>query len=196
VHDAIRTSAAVCNYRVLNHLVALLDEIGIVNEHFPINLVIDQAITLGNQLWATHEGNEASSTLYAICRHFGNIFSADQIWRLVTRGESASRTGINALGILYDEAYDHIAALQLVPLFLAHPDKRIAFYCHLRELQPKSGFLDCVKSGLDVQFTGLAIDPSLEEDLMSKWPNRGDSVIFDYLVITGPERMPSSENSR
>jgi hypothetical protein len=193
VHDAIRTSAAVYNYQVLNHLVALLDQLGIVNEHFPVNLVIEQAITLGNRLWATYEGNQASSTLYAICRHFGHNFSADQVWRMATRGESFSRTGLNALGILYDEAYDHTAGLNLVPLFLTHPDRRIAFYCHLRELRPKATFFDCL--GFDVQFADLAIHPSLKEDLMSKWPHRGDSVLLDYLFFAhDPEDMLSSEN--
>lgn len=189
VHDAIRTSAAVYSYGVLNHLVALLDQLGIANEHFPTNLVIEQAIALGNELRATHEGNQASSTLYAICRHFGRTFSADQIWRMVTRDDSMSRTGLNALGILYDEAYDHIADLKLVELFLTHPDKRIAYYCHLRELRPKAQFFDCLHSGFDVQFANLAIHPRLKEDLLSKWPNRGDSVLLDYLyLIDEPQR--------
>jgi hypothetical protein len=192
VHDAIRTSAAVNNYRVLNHLVALLDELGIANEHFPINLVIDQAIALGSQLWGTDDGNQASSTLYAICRHFGQNFSADQIWRMVTRTDSVSRTGLIALGILYDEAYDHLANFNLVEFFLKHSDKRIAFYCHLRELRPKAGFLSCVKSGFDVHFANLAIDPSLRNDLMNKWPNRGDSVLLDYLY---PTRDPGSHST-
>lgn len=184
VHDAIRTSATVYDYGVLNHLVALLDQLGIANEHFPINLVIEQAIALGDRLWATHEGNRASSTLYAICRHFGQNFSADQIWRMVTREESTSRTGLNALGILYDEYYDHIAGLNLVQLFFKHPDKRIAFYCHLRESRPNAQFFDCIHSGFEVQFADLAIHPSLKEDLLSKWPNRGDSVLLDYLHTT------------
>jgi len=184
VHDAIRTCAAVYNYKVLNHLVASLDQLGITNEHFPINLVIEQAITLGDKLWGTHEGNEASSTLYAICRHFGQNFSADQIWRMVTRDELISRTGLNALGILYDGAYDHIVGLNLEELFLAHPDKRIAFYCHLREMRPGAQFFDCLQSGFHVRFADLAIHASLKEDLMSKWPNRGDSIILDYLFLT------------
>jgi hypothetical protein len=192
VHDAIRTSAAVYHYGVLNHLVALLDQLGISNEHFPINLVIEQAIALGDRLWATHEGNQASSTLYAIGRHFGASFSADQIWRMVTRDELTSRTGLNALGILYDEAYDHIACLNLVQLFLKHPDKRIAFYCHLRELRPKAQILDCIHYGFDVQFADLAIHPSLKGDLFSKWPNRGDSVLLDYLYLT---RDPEDRHS-
>jgi len=185
VHDAIRTAAAVYSYGVLNHLVALLDQLGIANEHFPINLVIEQAIALGDKLWATHEGNQAGSTLYAICRHFGRTFSADQIWRMVTRDDSTSRTGLNALGILYDEAYDHIVDLNLVELFLTHPDKRIAYYCHLRKLRPKAQFFDCLHGGFDVQFANLAIHPNLKEELLSKWPNRGDSVLLDYLYWVG-----------
>jgi Domain of unknown function (DUF4365) len=192
VNDAIRTSAAVYDYPVLNRLVALLDALGIVNEHFPINLVIDQAVALGPELRATDEGNQASSTLYAICHHFGRTFSADQVWRMVTRDEGLSRTGVNALGVLYDEAYDHIATLGLVPFFLAHSDKRIAFYCQLRESRPKAAFLECVQSGLDVQFAGLAIHPSLKEDLLSKWPNRGDSILLDYLLIVdSPDNLPN-----
>jgi hypothetical protein len=194
VHDAIRTSAAVYNYGVLNHLVALLDQLGIANEHFPINLVIEHAIALGDRLRATHEGNQASSTLYAVCRHFGSNFSANQIWRMVTRDELTSRTGLNALGILYDEAYDHIAGLDLVKLFLAHPDKRIAFYCHLRELRPKAQVLDCIRNGFDIEFADLAIHPSLKEDLVSKWPNRGDSVLLDYLYLTRDPDDPLSLN--
>ncbi len=195
LHDAIRTSAAVYNYRVLDHLVALLDDIGIVNEHFPINIVIEQAIALGDSLRGTHDGNQASSTLYAICRHFVKNFSADHIWRMVTRPESLSRTGINALGILYDEAYEHISRLQLVPLFMTHSDKRIAFYCHLRELLPKARFFACLDSLHDLRFAGLAIHPSIKEDLMSKWPNRGDSILVDYLVSSsGVGNVPTSED--
>ena len=187
VHDAIRTSAAVYNYGVLDHLVALLDQIGIVNEHFPINLVIDQAISLGADLRGTYEGNQASRTLYSICRHFGKYFSADQIWRMVTRQESTSRTGLNALGMLYDEAYEHTAGLDLVQRFLTHTDRRVAFYCNLRERKAHASFLELIRENMEVQFADLAIDPQLKEDLFGKWPNRGDAVILDYLYSTAAE---------
>lgn len=183
VNDAIRTAASVYDYKVLNHLVALLDNVGIVNDDFPINLVIEQALSLGPDLWGTHPGNQASSTLYAICRHFGRNFSGDQIRRMVTRGESCSRTGINALGILYDQFFDHIATLNLVSLFLGHADQRVAFYCHLREQFPKASFFECLDRASNAEFAGLTIDPRLQEDVMGKWPNRGDSVILDYLTI-------------
>ncbi len=153
--------------------------------------MIEQAIALEGRLWATYEGNQASSTLYAICRNFGKKFSADQIWRMVTRNESTSRTGLNALGTLYDEAYDHISSLNLVQLFLTHPDKRIAFYCRLRELRPKAQFFDCLHSGFDLQFADLAIHPSLKEDLLSKWPNRGDAVVLDYFYSTRDPKIGS-----
>jgi hypothetical protein len=163
----------------------LLDRLGIVKETFPVNLVVEHAVSLGQDLWATPQGNDASFTLYAICRHFGQSFSADQVWRMVTRGDSISRTGLNALSILYTYAFEHTRGLGLVDLFAAHEDQRGAFYCYLRELHPKKEFLECIDEGYDLRFAGLAIDPSLKDVLIQKWPNRGDSVILDYLYLTG-----------
>ena len=186
VNDAIRTAASIYDFDVLNHLVALLDKLDVVNEEFPVNLVIERALELGVSLWATNEGNQASSTLYAICRHFGQSFTAEQIWRMVTRGESCSRTGINALGILYDEHFEHTIKLNLVPLFLEHPDLRIAFYCNMRERCPGRKLSECLHEAYGSQFASLTLDPRLEEDLLHIWPNRGDSVLLDYLYL-GPK---------
>lgn len=184
VNDAISTSAVVGNYAVLNHLVALLDELGVTNEHFPVGQVVERAVSLGSQLWATQTGNQAASTLFAICHHYAERFSADQVVRMITRGESISRIGLNALGILYDSAYEHIKGMELQVLFLAHPDKRVAFYCHLRELHPTVPGFNCLLLSVGVHFAGLTITPELHDDLLGKWPNRGDSVILDYLQST------------
>jgi hypothetical protein len=185
VNDAIRTAASIYDFDILNHLVALLNKLDVVNEEFPVNLVIERALELGANLWATHEGNQASSTLYAICRHFGRNFTAEQIWRMVTRGQSCSRTGVNALGILYDEHFEHIRKLNLVSLFLGHSDLRVAFYCNLRERCPGAKFFDCLHDAYGSEFAGLTLDPRLKEDFLHKWPNRGDSVLLDYLHEVG-----------
>jgi hypothetical protein len=36
----------------------------------------------------------------------------------------------------------------------------------------------CLDDGLGVGFAGLAVHSSLKEDLITKWPNRGDSGLF------------------
>jgi len=188
VNDAIRTASSVYNFEVLNHLVALLGKLDVVNDEFPVNMVIERTIELGANLWATHEGNQASSTLYAICRHFGRSFTAEQILRMATRGDSCSRTGVNALGILYDCYFEHTAALGLVSLFLTHADARVAFYCNLRESCPGKEFIECLSGAYGTQFGGLLLDPTLKMDWMQKWPNRGDSVLLDYLYDPLPSK--------
>jgi hypothetical protein len=188
VNDAIRTAASVYDFDVLNHLVALLGKLDVVNDEFPVNMVIERALELGPNLWATHEGNQASSTLYAICRHFGRSFTAEQVFRMVTRGDSCSRTGLNALGILYDRYFEHTARLGLVSIFLTHADARVAFYCNLRESSPGKEFVECLTGAYGTQFGGLVLDPSLKEAWMEKWPNRGDSVLLDYLYDPLPSK--------
>jgi len=181
VNDAVRTAASVRDFDVLNHLVALLDKLSVINESFPINLTIEQALALGASLWATDDGNRVSVTLFTICRHFGDSFSADQIRRMVARDESCSRTGINALAILYDEYVSHVSRLNLVSLFLRHADLRIAYYCNMREKCPGGSSLQAIKGAIGVEFAKLVLDETLREDLFNKWANRGDSVVLDYL---------------
>jgi len=181
VNDAIHTAASVNDYDVLSHLVALLDRLDVINESFPVNNVIERALALGPNLWATDEGNKASKTLYSICRHFGRSFSADQISRMVTREEYYSRTGINALGILYDKHFGHIAKLNLVLLFLKHPDLRIAYYCNLREQCPGCESIVALHKAYDIKFAGLQMAPIPKMEFLNKWANRGDSALLDYL---------------
>jgi hypothetical protein len=100
---------------------------------------------------------------------------------MVTRGESCSRTGVNALGILYDCYFEHTAGLGLVSLFLTHADAQVAYYCNSRESCPRKEFIECLSGTYGTQFGGLVLDPSLEMDWTQKWPNRGDSVLLDYL---------------
>jgi hypothetical protein len=52
------------------------------------------------------------------------------------------------------------------------------------ECKTKGSVFDCLPKGCDAQFADLAIHASLKEDLLSKWPNRGDSVLLDYLYLT------------
>ena len=81
--------------------------------HFPLELLVDEILAIGNRIWGTIEGNALSKLLYILSRSYGDNFTKEQIRKLALRDESYSRTGINALGIMYDEFPEHMRKLQL-----------------------------------------------------------------------------------
>ncbi|RZM23337.1 MAG: DUF4365 domain-containing protein, partial [Pedobacter sp.] len=147
-----------------------------------LNSLIEQIIELGNNLWATDQGNKVSQQLFNFIRNYGDRLTADHIAQIVIRGESYSRTGIIALGILYNEFQDHILSLNLIEKFKNFADPRVHYYCTIREryLDLKSpGWLfeaDLQVGKLKPDFTGVSI--------FDKWANRGDSMVLDYIVFS------------
>ncbi|MCK1719887.1 hypothetical protein [Bradyrhizobium sp. 141] len=95
--------------------------------YFPIDLVLDEVLSLGNRIWATLEGNALAELLYMLARSYGGQFSLEQIGKLVLRGDGYSRTGINALGIMYDEFPERMKALKLGEMFERHDDWRVSY---------------------------------------------------------------------
>lgn len=149
-----------------------------------INKIIDDLIVLGEKAWGTDEGNKKSTILFRFCRRFGNKFSASHIEKMITRGSSYSRVGINALGILYDEYPDYTKSLNLPKAFEKYEDARLAYYCLFREryLHEKSLSLWANKN-LDYKIGIFNISVNNRLDLFLKYPNRGESTILDFLVI-------------
>ncbi len=149
-----------------------------------INNIIDDLIVLGNKAWGTYEGNKKSNILYNFCRRFGNNFSTSHIKKMVLRGESYSRVGIIALGILYDEYPDYMKSINLPKIFGEHEDIRVRYYCLFREkyLGQKSMSL-WSKKDIDYEIGELTVREEDRIDLYLKWPNRGDSTILDFLTI-------------
>jgi len=148
-----------------------------------ITKVIEDLITLGNKAWGTSEGNKKANMLFDFCKRFGNKFSANHIEKMITRGSSYSRVGINALGILYNEYPDYMKSLNLPKMFESYEDPRIAYYCLLREryLYQKSLSL-WGKKDIDYKIGILNVPINVRTDLFLKWPNRGESTILDFLV--------------
>jgi len=147
--------------------------------------IIKKVIELGSFVWATDEGNKVSKLLFKFVREQGDKLNADHISKLVIRDNECSRTGLNALGILYDNYPNHAASLNLTRKFEKFSDPRLHYYCTIREryLGIKSPVWLSEKNDLTVG--NLKADFSnIYTSILDKWANRGDSVIFDFVYAT------------
>ena len=146
-----------------------------------LNSLIEQILELGNNLWASHQGNKVSQQLFNFIRKHGNRLTSDHIAKIVIRGETYSRTGIIALGILYEDFQEHILSLNLTEKFKNFADPRVHYYCAIREryldLKSPDWLLEAdLRVGkLQPDFTGVSI--------FDKWANRGDSMVLDYITF-------------
>lgn len=179
--DALRTATAVRSKEVMAVLSQLLESIDSAYRDYPIEIIIDEVLNLGQRIWATTEGNEVSQMLFRLCKEHGDRFNAKQILRLVIRGDSVSRTGINAVGILYDHFPKHTASLNLPEAFSKHEDPRALYYCKLREVYLGNKLHEIVCSGKDLAIDKFTLD--IDDRFLDKWANRGDSIVLDYFHI-------------
>jgi hypothetical protein len=129
---------------------------------FPSYLVIDEVLRLGNRIWGTLEGNAVSELVYMLARSFGEHFSSDQIHKLVIRGDSYSRVGINALGIMYDEYPEHMKSLRLGEFFRNHDDWRVAYFCNLRDKYPGMTVVALMSTDYDCALDGYNLHPNVK----------------------------------
>lgn len=182
MNDCLRTAASLHRIDILNPLLKVLANARALSDKFPIDVVIDQAIALDSHLWATPQGNAASLSLFAVCRVLGGQFTADQIAKMVLRKDSYSRVGVNALGILYDEHPKHIAGLGLPAHFKRLNAPLVGYYSSLRERYSGKPIDRLLQEDSDLVIDGLTVHPRLFAEFLSKWPNRGDSVILDYVI--------------
>ena len=146
-----------------------------------INLILEEGILLGNKLRGTAEGNKFAEQIFSLVKNHGTRMRLDSIDLLVRREDTYSRTGLSALGILYDEHFMHAKSLQLPNYFASRNLMGVAYYCALRESVPEDcDFSACMKSR-GFTYGGLVVHDD-DFDLMSKYPNRGPSVVLDFLV--------------
>lgn len=189
IRDLMRASIGKRDYDLIKKS---LDLIRSYQEHIPylpLDLIIDEAINLDYRLWATEQGNILSGLIFDLCRLYGNSLTVEQIVRLVVRGDTYSRTGINALGIIYDQFPHYAESLRLTELFDdIKYDPRILYYCRLREKY-------IGRSGMEIAFGPLSIDvdeftiiADSKDYLIAKWPNRGDSA-FQDCIASVPDRF-------
>jgi hypothetical protein len=148
--------------------------------HFPLDLLVDEILSIGNRIWGTIEGNALSELLYLLARLYGDNFTKEQIKKLVLRGDSYSRTGINALGIMYDEFPEKMRGLRLGDHFRTHDDWRVAYFCNLRDKYPGVSVFGLMTGEYDCALDGCDLLPSVKDSGFNKWANRGDCAILDY----------------
>ncbi|HTC01308.1 MAG TPA: hypothetical protein VK705_11565, partial [Ferruginibacter sp.] len=145
-----------------------------------LDSLIEKVLVLGMGIWGTYEGNKVSQLLFKFIREHGEKLNADHVSKLVIRGDNYSRTGINALGILYDNFPKHTKSLKLPVRFKDFADPRLHYYCTIREryLDSPSNWWLSAKNDLTVG--KLKADFS-SIDIYNKWANRGDSALLDYV---------------
>lgn len=149
-----------------------------------INLVLEEAALLRNKLRGTPEGNAVAQQMFTLIRKYGNKMSVESVDLMVRREESYSRTGLSGLSILYDEFFAHTKALKLIAYFEGKGLNEIAYYCALRESFPDlKDILACMQSR-NFKWRGLGVACD-EDTLISKYPNRGPSIILDCLTSKG-----------
>lgn len=146
-----------------------------------INLVLEEAALLGSKLRGTPEGSAVAQQMFSLVRKYGNKMGVDSVDLMVRRGESYSRTGLSGLGILYDEFFSHTQALNLIEYFESKQLHEVAYYCALRESLPaEKDFSACMQSK-NFRWGGLHVACD-EGALISKYPNRGPSIVLDCLA--------------
>ncbi|AVQ82116.1 MULTISPECIES: DUF4365 domain-containing protein [unclassified Variovorax] len=144
-----------------------------------LNALIDQAVRLGERLRGSLEGNVVFAQLLEMVRRIGGVVTAPTIDRIVLRGDTYSRIGLTALGILYDEHFAHITSLAL-PMRFMNIEPRVAYYCAFREAYPGQESVDPSVDPSGFYFAGLQyLRPKMHWD---KYANRGPSALLDYLV--------------
>jgi hypothetical protein len=149
-----------------------------------IEEILNDVLILGIKIRGTSEGNKKSELLFNICHKYGNRFTTQQIEKLVMRGSSTSRIGLIALGILYDDYPEEMKKLNLPVYFSKFEDIGIVYYCKLREKYlGKTSIQIWSSPTINYRIDNLDIPDKYRDVLFSKWPNRGDSIILDYLQI-------------
>jgi len=149
--------------------------------YLPVDLVLDEVLALGLRIWATEEGNAVSDLLYALAREHGDLFTREQIRRLVLRGDTYSRTGINTLGLMYERFPEQMKRLQLIELFKDHKDDRVAYFCKLREKYPGVSVVNLMSGSYDCEIDGLNVHPDAQDRALNTWANRGESALLDFV---------------
>lgn len=185
VRDLANLSLQLYDDKLSKLLFDYLEELKSISETEPnyLDSLIEKVLELGMGIWATYEGNKVSQLLFKFIREYGEQLNLSHISKLVIRGNDCSRTGINAIGVLYDNFPKHALSLNLPDKFKDFADPRLHYYCTIKErfLGVKSiGWLTD-KDDLRVGNLNAAFS-SINTSLFAKWANRGDSVIFDYVI--------------
>jgi hypothetical protein len=178
--DCARVASFSGNVKVLSAVARLMSESAGMLDTGVLQVIIRQVISLAEASWRSHEGWELSQALFTFCREAGNLFDVTDIANLVVRESTYSRTGITALGLLYDNFLEHLQPFCLPKYFEQSGDWRIAYYCALREKYPGKKSEE-VLFGKTTEFAigSLTVSLTDRDEWLHKWANRGDSFILE-----------------
>jgi hypothetical protein len=176
------------NREISEGVVQILSKVHGESRAWTLQKVVDKLLGLGSNpfYW---EAQQVLPVLLGLVETAGDTFSADQIMRLVGRGESYSRTGLVGLSRLYDLWRDHMLSLGLTDMFYSAGLGQVAWYTAMREGHPTPsnawfGFhvLGLNDSELRYGAYYLELTDEVRDHIIAKWPNRGDSVLLDCLA--------------
>jgi hypothetical protein len=83
--------------------------------------------------------------------------------------------------------------LRLGEFFNDHDDRRISYFCNLREKYRGVPVFGLMTGDYDCALDGHDVHPSVKDRGADKWANRGDCAILDYLpsrLIPSPSVVP------
>lgn len=173
------------NAAVAQGILELLGRTDYPSRDWTIRMIVDQLAGTGPNIlyW---QAQQHLPILLALVRTAGDALRKDDVVHLVQRGEVYSRVGLNALAVLYDEWPEHAASLALPVAFAQLKLESVAWYAAMRERFPGKRNFAMFMVGQpdgDFEYVGatLRLDQDLRDYLVSKWPNRGDSVLLDCL---------------
>jgi hypothetical protein len=180
LRDATRAAAATYNPKLVARIVDLLAEAAPIMAGVRLDAVLREAVLMGDRLRGTPEGNAIADQLFALVRKLGDQMTVETGDVTVRRQDAYSRTGLNGLGILYDEYFVHASSLGLTKHFLEKELLDVAYHCALREAYPDKRSYGFMSGQFEFVFAGLKCVP--DDRFLDKFANRRPSAILDYLV--------------
>jgi hypothetical protein len=177
------------NQEIARGVVELLGRTEFPSRDWTIGNVVDALVRFGPGIpyW---RAQQLLPILLALVETGGDALTREQIIRMVRRGDTYSRVGLNALEQLYDTWPDHAAGLNMPQAFAEIGLNDVAWYTATRERFPGRkmfGLTLINEPDQDLSYGGLTLrlDQELRDYLMAKWPNRADSVLLDCLFAQG-----------
>lgn len=169
----------------------LLEHLG-DDAHIAIfNGAIDKLIKRGPH-FSRVDSQEFGKVLVDLTRRFGDRLDADQILKMVVRGDTYSLAGLDGLLGLYDGFPDHAMSLGLAHRFDELKLYELSWYCQFREAHAE---LDAMSIWLKIARLETAFEtgagilhiPEKDRDYCTmKWPNRADAVYLQSLCLQEP----------
>lgn len=174
--------------KLFRGVLALLDDIEAPNRLHTAEKIIELLVGLGPNA-GLFQTSQLIPQIVATVERLGDIFSRDQILRLVLRDDSYSRAGLEGLATFYDCWPEQAKAMDLPSAFRDAGVEHVAWYCSAREhyasLSGDQLVMDlCGGMLTQTRFGKLQLidDDDVSYRLISKYPTRGSSVLLDNLI--------------